>query len=229
MKKIIFLLLCQIAFSNGYSQVKEKVIKNHELKITEKLSVLISDKHIRQGAYEKYLENPNNNKSKLIEKGQYENNKKVGVWTYYDKAGKITLQYCFDNDSVMVYNDILQIDGLKVDRPLLYLGSRDEILHICNWGIRLTPQAQMLGQSGKIIVEILVSEKGEVVEYQIKKGINALLDEEALRVAKLIPKNWLPAISNGEPLKFSYKIPFTIALLGVINKTSPININVNFP
>ena len=216
MKRIYFLLICLIAVINVQSQEREIKIKNRDLKITEILSVLKSDKKIRQGSYEKYLESPKLNKNILIEKGQYENNKKVGIWTYYNLKGNISLQYCFDNDSVLIYDEF-PVYGLKDNRPLLYLGSRDEIQHICAYGIRIPIEGQMLGQSGKVIVEIQVSENGDIAEYSVKEGINKILDNEALRVAKLIPRSWLPAISNGEHIKFSYRLPFTFAILGIIN------------
>lgn len=217
MKKILLPLVCIITFINVHSQVTEIILKNNDLKILEKLSVLESDKKIRQGSYEKYLVFPQLKKNTLIEKGQYENNKKVGIWTYYDKTGNISLQYCFENDSVLIYND-LQVDGLKIDRPLLYLGSRDEIRHICNWGIRIPVEGHKLGQSGKVIIEINVSENGDVTEYFVKKGINKILDNEALRVAKLIPLSWLAAINKGEHIQFSYNLPITFVILGAVNR-----------
>jgi len=217
MKRIIFPLFSLLMFVNGYSQVKEITIKNIDLQITEKFTVLKNEKKIRQGSYEKYLIFPQKNKNILIEKGEYENNKKVGVWTYFDKKGNISLQYSFDNDSVLIYNGE-QMYNQRINRPLLYLGSMNEIIHICNFGLRLSPEAQMLGQSGKVIVDIKLSENGEVIDYVLKNGINKLLDNEAIRVAKLIPQSWLPAINNGEHIKSSYRMPITFVMLGVINK-----------
>jgi len=216
MKRILLPLICLMLFINVHSQVKEITIKNNDLKITEKLSVLKSDKKIRQGSYEKYLYISKLNKNTLIEKGQYDNNKKVGNWTYYEITGDISLQYCFDNDSILIYNG-LHVDGLKKDRPLLYLGSRFEINHICMLGIKIPSEGFMLGQSGEVKVEIKVSENGDVTEYSVTKGVNKVLDNEALRVAKLIPQSWLPMITNGEHVKFSCILPVKFMFLGVMN------------
>ncbi len=211
MKKIILSLICLITIADLHCQVKEIKIKNNDLKITEKVTVLKSDKNIRQGSYEKYIDIPQLNQKTLIEKGQYDNNEKIGIWNYYDENGKITLQYNFDNDSVSIY-DGLNVDGLKKIRPLIYLGSRDEIIHISRCGVKLPVEAYKLGQSGRIIVEFQVNEFGEVSDYTIKKGINKPLDSEAMRVAKLIPVSWLPALKNGVRTKFTYNLPITFVI-----------------
>ena len=207
MKSILLALICLLTFINVHSQVKEITIKNKDFKITEKLSVLKSDKKIRHGSYEKYLYISNFNKNILLEKGQYDNNKKVGIWTYYELNGDTTLQYCFDNDSILIYNGS-RVDGLKKNRPLLYLGSRIEIKFISLYGIVMPVEGYKTGLSGEVIVEIQVSENADVTGYSIKKGINKSFDNEALRVAKLIPKSWLPLINNGERMKFSNNLPF---------------------
>jgi len=122
----------------------------------------------------------------------------------------VSLQYNFDKDSVIVYNGI-QMDGLKQARPLLYLGSKDEITHITRWGVKIPIEAYNLRQSGTVLVELHITEIGEVSEYTIKNGVNKSLDSEAVRVARLIPISWLPPIKDGA--RFSYIHTFSITFV----------------
>ena len=50
--------------------------------------------------------------------------------------------------------------------------------------------------NGNIYVEFIVERDGKLSDIKLKSGIHPLLDEEALRVVKLMP-NWLPAKIGG--------------------------------
>ena len=64
--------------------------------------------------------------------------------------------------------------------------------------------------SGIVLVEFVISKNGDVEKVAIKKGVNPLLDNEAIRVIKTLPK-WKPAKRKGfavniilvTPIKFS--------------------------
>jgi len=53
-------------------------------------------------------------------------------------------------------------------------------------------------------------EKGGQFKW-ILQSINALLDEEALRVVNLIPK-WIPFYQDGEPMYMMYNLPINFKL-----------------
>jgi TonB family protein len=60
--------------------------------------------------------------------------------------------------------------------------------------------------TGKVYVKVVIDSNGSPKEVSIYKGINKDLDEEALRVVKLID-SWLPAIKEGKPIESSISIP----------------------
>ena len=70
--------------------------------------------------------------------------------------------------------------------------------------------ARIKNISGIVLVEFVISKNGDVEKVAIKKGVNPLLDNEALRVIKTLPK-WKPAKRKGfavniilvTPIKFS--------------------------
>jgi len=60
---------------------------------------------------------------------------------------------------------------------------------------------------GTIYVSFTVKENGEVTSPKVIRGINPLLDNEAIRVVKLMPR-WTPGKQKGKPVSVSFTIPF---------------------
>ncbi len=70
--------------------------------------------------------------------------------------------------------------------------------------------ANKLKVRGKIIVGFTITEDGSIQEVEILKGLSPLLEEEAIRVVKAMPK-WIPArLEDGTavPTRFSLPIIF---------------------
>jgi TonB family protein len=65
--------------------------------------------------------------------------------------------------------------------------------------------------SGKVYVSFVVNKKGKVVEPTIARGVNPLLDKEALRVIGEL-KTWKPGKEDGKPVKVQYTVPIKFAL-----------------
>ena len=64
---------------------------------------------------------------------------------------------------------------------------------------------------GTVVVWFLVDTLGYTLEHKIVKGIRGDLDNEALRVAKLI-KFDEPAKNRGKPIIYCYSVPFVFKL-----------------
>lgn len=60
----------------------------------------------------------------------------------------------------------------------------------------------------RVIVQFVIDEEGNIIHPVVLRGLNPALDEEALRVVKLMPK-WKPGRQNGKPEKVRYAIPVT--------------------
>jgi len=86
--------------------------------------------------------------------------------------------------------------------------------------IRYPEEAKLKGLSGKVFVQFIVDKNGDVVNPKIARGIDPILDNEAIRVVQSLPK-WKPGEQseriNGEkvlvPKNVSYTVPiaFNIA------------------
>lgn len=71
--------------------------------------------------------------------------------------------------------------------------------------------ASRKGIQGKIYVQFVVNLEGEVVDVKIMRGLDPLLDNEALRVIKSSPK-WKPAMIGGKIVKQQFTIPLSFVL-----------------
>ena len=69
-------------------------------------------------------------------------------------------------------------------------------------------EARNKGLEGKVFINFLVSKTGEVQNVKVAKGIDPLLDNEAIRVVQSMPK-WKPATQRGKPVV----VPFTISII----------------
>ena len=68
------------------------------------------------------------------------------------------------------------------------------------------------GTYGKVFIAFDINQKGEVSNYKVKSGIGHGCDEEALRVVKNIPSNWLPGVLNDKVVNVEYVLPISFQL-----------------
>lgn len=215
--RLIF-IFCSLLFSMTiFAQDKVKVIKvvNKDLGVEELISVLKVDKSIKQGHYQKNIN------GKLAVDGQYDNNTKIGVWKFLEWDGTCYLSYDYSLNKIIDF----KIDTAKqliiqnkdtilkrVDRPVLYNGSKIEFQNNIVRSIRYPQLAVEHGISGKVLVGIVIDENGSVESYYIVKSDDNSLNEESLRVVKGFKGNWIPAILDGVPIKSVFVYPIVFRL-----------------
>ncbi|MNZ65477.1 Gram-negative bacterial tonB protein [compost metagenome] len=149
---------------------------------------------------------------KVLNKGYYENSVKKGVWEYYDLKGKLIHKYDHtlkkfsypENavDSSPVISRVVTNSGdenTKVERAATLLGGNELIHQLIQKNLVLDGKG---GRSGdRIYVSFIVDEDGNTSDYKIIKGSSYALNEEVIRVVRLVPHQWIPAIKNGYPIK----------------------------
>jgi protein TonB len=73
-------------------------------------------------------------------------------------------------------------------------------------------QALARGVAGKVHVRFIVDEMGRIRDAQVVKGLGYGLDEEALRLVRIMPW-WTPGSIKGKPVWVSYTMPITFRAL----------------
>ncbi len=68
------------------------------------------------------------------------------------------------------------------------------------------------GTQGRVYCEFVVNVDGSIVDIKVIRGVDRSLDNEALRVVKLMPK-WKPGRINGKAVRVKYTLPISFKLM----------------
>ena len=73
------------------------------------------------------------------------------------------------------------------------------------------PVAQENGITGRVFIEFTIDRDGSLTDIKVMRGVDPLLDNEALRVIRNSPK-WTPGMQRGRAVKVKYTFPFNFQL-----------------
>ena len=88
------------------------------------------------------------------------------------------------------------------------------IVQFMKWltrNLRYPPTAQSQRIQGKVVISFIVNKDGSIASPTIVHSIDPLLDREALRVVKMMPR-WKPGLQNGKPCRTMFAIPVNFQL-----------------
>jgi TonB family protein len=211
---MIFILSVFLEF--GFSQTKIIKIKDSNLKNTwEEISVLKSNTEIREGIYKRVTS------GKLSVEGNYRNGQKIGIWKMYNYFDKVEIEINYDNGLIKYLTkdtvkkaDIMLETSLNANknRPILNVSSSNMVFNYLLHLVKYPEYAAENGISGRVLIAIKVDSQGKIVDYIVKKSIDKSLDEEVIRVIKMMPLEFLPEIKDGVQVDSEMIIPFNFAL-----------------
>ena len=90
-------------------------------------------------------------------------------------------------------------------------GGEAELLKFVAKRFKYPTEAQRKGAQGRVIVKFVVETNGSISNIHVVKGIDPLLDAEAIRVCTTMP-TWAPARQEGKAVRCYYTIPVTFRL-----------------
>ena len=71
--------------------------------------------------------------------------------------------------------------------------------------------ARQMGLQGKVYVNFVIEKNGKISNIEVVRGVDPLLDDEAVRVVKKLPK-LQPAKQRGRPVRSRFTLPFNLKL-----------------
>ena len=160
------------------------------------------------------------------ESGMMEKRQKIGVWEYYgitpSKEIVVVQRYDHTNKQLvffrpsgdLVFNTETTPGEWKrrtVDRPPLFIGG-DAALASYTMQLQYPEEAQERNIQGKVVISFTVDTEGRATGHRVLRGIGGGCDQEALRVAKTIPNEWIPAQIAGQNVAAEYELPLTFRL-----------------
>ena len=101
---------------------------------------------------------------------------------------------------------------LKVVEELpQYPGGMVEFMKWLTDQLHYPEQALKQKLQGKVIISFIVNKDGSLSDLKLVQSAGKLLDDEALRVARLMP-NWKPGIDKGKPCRSMIAIPIVFEI-----------------
>ena len=92
-----------------------------------------------------------------------------------------------------------------------YPGGEEALLDFIASTVKYPDEAMEKGIEGRVYVSFTISDKGKVMDAKIAKGVDPLLDKEALRVIKSMP-DWKPGVQRGVPVNVQFTVPINFSL-----------------
>ncbi|HMT36325.1 MAG TPA: energy transducer TonB, partial [Chitinophagaceae bacterium] len=90
-------------------------------------------------------------------------------------------------------------------------GGEDAMMAYIQKNLKYPKQAVENNIDGKVVVNFVVNESGDISDVKVMRGIKYGCDEEAMRVVRGMP-NWKAGKQNGKAVKVSYSLPITFQL-----------------
>lgn len=117
------------------------------------------------------------------------------------------------NDSTLKTNLDFGIDSVYVNTDVepSFPGGSKELQKFLITNIKYPKESKEKGIQGIVKVEFVVTEKGKIEDTKVVKSVNSELDNESIRVVKLMP-DWEPGQVKGKLVSTRIIIPFCYKL-----------------
>lgn len=155
-------------------------------------------------------------RNKTTEKGLCKNGYKIGNWEELKDNGTIkNIEYKeSDKNEVYIYvssdleyNAVFTIVEYMPEFP----GKEQALFKFLGNNMRYPNEAKDGNIQGTVYVSFVIDSDGKPKDAKIIRGVHASLNEESLRVVKLMP-NWYPGIQRGVPVNVQYNLPIKFVL-----------------
>jgi TonB family protein len=105
-----------------------------------------------------------------------------------------------------------------VEKMPEFPGGDKALLEFLSKNIKYPVEAQKKGLQGRVVVGFVVEKDGSLSDVKTAKSVDPLLDQEAMRVVKSMPK-WLPGRQKGKAVRVKFNVPISYQLNGPAAKT----------
>ncbi len=154
----------------------------------------------------------------VYEEGQVLDSLKTGRWT--GKLADSTLVYEEIYESGEFKKGVANVEGTSVDYLTPFASSPQfkgengvqDMYRFLGQNIRYPIEASRSKITGKVILSFMVNKDGSSSDFQIEKSAHKALDQEALRVAKLMGGHWQPAQMKGRAIRIRYTLPISFGI-----------------
>jgi hypothetical protein len=97
-------------------------------------------------------------------------------------------------------------------KPALWLASQSQWNNFLVNNLKFHEESVPARDPGKVEIRVSIDENGNVTGYKTGNNIEADMDKDALRVAKLFGPEFVPASNNGKNVKSIYTLKVSYKL-----------------
>ncbi len=132
------------------------------------------------------------------------NNKPVNVWYTIPVNFSLSKNNTEQLDEEVVEHD-MEIFFIVEEMPQ-FPGGEDSLKMFIAKNTNYPKEAANINIQGKIYIRFVVTSTGEIDKVSVIRGVDPILDKEAIRVVKLLPK-WIPGKQRGKAVNVWYTVP----------------------
>lgn len=99
----------------------------------------------------------------------------------------------------------------QVEQMPEFPGGQTELINFLMKSVKYPRECMEKSIQGKVFVSFVVGKKGSVLNAKVVRGVDALLDAEALRVVNTMPE-WIPGKQKGKKVAVQFTIPISFKL-----------------
>lgn len=103
------------------------------------------------------------------------------------------------------------LDLRVIERLPEFPGGMVEMMKWITKNLKYPQAAQQQKIQGRVVVAFIIGKDGKVSEVKVVRSVDPMLDNEALRVVKMMPK-WKPGEEKGKPCMTYFSIPVIFKL-----------------
>ncbi len=191
--------------------IEEKMEKNGQMLRQKFFYYKNPDKHVRHGKYQKWDSEGNLLLNAYFNHGYLDGNVK-NFWkngqpkrddTY--QMGRLVSGHCYDS----LRNEI---PHFPYEEQPLFKGGTAEMQKFIAKNIMYPEKALKKKITGKVVVLFIINKDGSLSGLSIKESVSPELDNEALRVVKLMDGLWTPGYQDGEAVRIKMVCPIKFNL-----------------
>ena len=116
-----------------------------------------------------------------------------------------------NTSSVLNQTKITEWVGEIISPQPSFPGGSQALISFLRENTKYPEQAKKDSIEGRVVVAFIIDTDGSITDPEVVRGVHPLLDAEALRVVKLMPK-WEPGTENGTPVKVKYNLPISFKM-----------------
>ena len=91
-------------------------------------------------------------------------------------------------------------------------GGAAALLQFLKRKVQYPKEALLRNVEGQVHLHFIVDEEGRLLDPYVVRGLGSGLDEEALRLVRIMPW-WTPGRINGHPVRVAYTLPIAFRLV----------------